>query len=84
LPQHKSAKKRVKTSRRAAQRNRRYISAARRAIKEFRADSAKSPEKMKKVVSLVDRAAARGVYHKNKTARIKSRLAKLIGKTTAK
>ena len=84
MPQHKSAKKRVKTSRRSAMRNRRYVTAARRAIKEFRSDGGKSPEKMKKVTSLVDKAAARGVYHKNKASRIKSRLAKLIAKATTK
>ncbi len=84
MPQHKSAKKRMKTSRRSAIRNRRYISAARRAVKDFRADSDKSPEKMKIVASLVDKAAARGVYAKNKAARIKSRLAKLARKAAAK
>lgn len=84
MPQHKSAQKRMKTSRKAAIRNRRYVTAARKIVKEFRADSDKSPEKMKVVAKLVDRAAARGVYHKNKAARIKSRLSRLIKKAAAK
>jgi small subunit ribosomal protein S20 len=40
----------------------------------------KSPEKIGKAISLADRAAKRKVIHKNKAARIKSQMTKLIAK----
>jgi small subunit ribosomal protein S20 len=48
------------------------------------AKKSKTVEKIVKAVSLADRAAKRKVIHKNKAARIKSQLAKLIPKTPAK
>ena len=44
------------------------------------AKKAKTPEKVNKAVSLADRAAKKGVIHKNKAARIKSQLSKLTSK----
>ena len=41
----------------------------------------KTAEKILKAVSLVDRAAKKKVIHKNKAARIKAQLAKLLPKT---
>jgi small subunit ribosomal protein S20 len=42
----------------------------------------KTAEKILKAVSLADRAAKKKVIHKNKAARIKSQLSKLLLKTT--
>jgi small subunit ribosomal protein S20 len=42
----------------------------------------KTAEKILKAVSLADRAAKKRVIHKNKAARIKSQLSKLLPKTT--
>ena len=42
----------------------------------------KTAEKVLKAVSLTDRAAKKKVIHKNKAARIKSQLSKLLPKTT--
>lgn len=42
----------------------------------------KTSEKILKAVSLADRAAKKKVIHKNKAARIKSQLSKLLPKTT--
>lgn len=42
----------------------------------------RSAEKILKAVSLADRAAKKKVIHKNKAARIKSQLSKLLIKTT--
>jgi small subunit ribosomal protein S20 len=84
LPQHKSAKKRVKTARKAALRNRRSLSMARNVVKEFRESKEKSPEKMKLVAKTLDKIASKNVIHKNKASRLKSRLAKSAAKKTAK
>jgi small subunit ribosomal protein S20 len=45
------------------------------------AKRSKTSEKVLKAVSLVDRAAKKSVIHKNKAARIKSQLSKLLVKT---
>jgi small subunit ribosomal protein S20 len=84
LPQHKSAKKRVKTARKAALRNRRSLTMARNVVKEFRESKEKSPEKMKLVAKTLDKIASKNVIHKNKASRLKSRLAKSAAKKTAK
>jgi small subunit ribosomal protein S20 len=46
------------------------------------AKKAKSNEKVLTATSLTDRAAKKGIIHKNKAARIKSQLSKLLVKTT--
>lgn len=46
------------------------------------AKKAKNNEKVLTATSLTDRAAKKGVIHKNKAARIKSQLSKLLVKTT--
>lgn len=48
------------------------------------ARKSKTVEKIVKAVSLADRAAKRKVIHKNKAARIKSQLSKLMPKTARK
>lgn len=48
------------------------------------ARKAKSAEKIAKAFSLLDRAAKKKVIHKNKAARIKSTLSKLLPKTKPK
>jgi small subunit ribosomal protein S20 len=52
--------------------------AVRNIIKSFR----KSPSKksLNKVFQTIDKAAKRNIIHKNKSARLKSRLSKLIAK----
>jgi ribosomal protein S20 len=48
------------------------------------ARKSKTAVKILSAVSLADRAAKRKVIHKNKAARIKSQLSKLMPKTAAK
>jgi small subunit ribosomal protein S20 len=48
------------------------------------ARKSRTSEKIIKAVSLADRAAKRKVIHKNKAARIKSQLSKLMAKTAPK
>ncbi len=83
-----SAKQRARNSARKAQYNRLHRSRARTAIKKTRlALTMKNFEQAKaellKAISYLDRAAGKGVIHKNNAARRKSRLMKLYNKMTA-
>ena len=75
MPNIASAKKNMRKSRAATVRNRAQRSALRSALKKAKAaDSA--PEVKLVAVTLLDRAARKGLIHKNNAARNKSRLAK--------
>ena len=74
----KSAKKRVRTASKATARNTKTKRGLRSAVKSFQAalggkDSKKAQSKAQ---SAIDKAAKKGVIHKNKAARKKSQLAK--------
>ena len=79
MPNIASAKKNMRKSRAAAVRNRAQRSALRTALKKARTEGA-APEVLKQAVSLLDRAARKGLIHRNKAARHKSQL---HGKATA-
>jgi len=49
-------------------------------VKKFLAKP--SPDKVREVQSMIDKAVKRGIIHKNKAARIKSQLSKKISKIT--
>ncbi|MFN4293467.1 MAG: 30S ribosomal protein S20 [Thermoflexales bacterium] len=83
-----SAKQRIRNSARKAQFNRLHRSRSRTAIKKARlAIMSKDLEQAKvelvKAISYLDRAAGKGVIHKNNAARRKSRLMKLYNKAVA-
>ena len=71
----KSAKKDMRKSRAAAVRNRAQRSALRTALKKARAGESTS-ETVLDAVSLLDRAARKGLIHPNKAARHKRQLAR--------
>ena len=74
MPQHKSAKKRVKTSAKSQARNRALRSTLRGSLKDLTAKPAgEETEARKKLQSVLDRAVNKGILHKNKAARLKSR-----------
>jgi small subunit ribosomal protein S20 len=80
MPIIKSAKKRVKVAQNANLRNYRTKREMREAIKEFSkaiasGNAKKITEAQSAAVSAVDAAAKKDVIHKNKAARVKSRLA---------
>jgi len=75
VPNIASAEKNMRKSRAATVRNRAQRSALRTALKKAKADGA-TPDVTKTAVSLLDRAARKGLIHKNAAARQKSRLAK--------
>ena len=82
MPNIASAKKNMRKSRAAQVRNRAQRSTLRTALKKARAEAA-SPEAMAVAVTLLDRAARKGLVHKNAAARRKSRMAKAARKTAA-
>lgn len=75
MPNIKSAKKDLRKSRAAAVRNKAQRSALRTAVKKARANAADADSRVD-AVSLLDRAARKGLIHPNAAARQKSRLAK--------
>lgn len=88
MPIIKSAKKRVKVSNKAAVRNSKTKRSLKTALKSFRvavSSSAKdASKKHSKVQSELDKAAKKGVIHKNKASRLKKQVAKTAKTSTAK
>ncbi len=81
MPNIASAKKNMRKSRAAMARNRAQRSALRTALKKAHAGEPTAEERLT-AVSLLDRAARKGLIHPNAAARHKSRMAK--AKTAAK
>jgi small subunit ribosomal protein S20 len=79
MPNIASAKKNMRKSRAAQVRNRAQRSALRTAIKKAKTDGA-SPDVVATAVTAIDRAARKGLIHKNAAARRKSRMAKARAK----
>lgn len=75
MPNIKSAKKRVLVAKARNDRNKAAKTELRTAIKKARADEA-TAEVIKTASVKLDKAAGKGLIHKNKAARLKSRLAK--------
>ena len=75
MPNIASAKKNMRKSRAAAVRNRAQRSALRTALKKAKAGTA-TPDDLATATTLLDRAARKGLVHKNAAARQKSKLAK--------
>ncbi len=80
MPQIESAKKAMRQSRRHAVVNRAQRSALRTALKRVRGATTKdeATQAYAAAVRLLDRAARKGLIHKNNAARNKSRLAKYV------
>ena len=79
MPIIKSAKKRVKVTRKATIRNSKTKRSLKTAVKAFAAaltGGKKVSEAHSKAQSEIDRAAKKGVMHKNKAARKKAQLAR--------
>ena len=80
MPNIASAKKNMRKSRAAMARNRAQRSALRTALKKAHASDTTDAERQQ-AVKLLDRAARKGLIHRNAAARHKSRMSK---KKTAK
>lgn len=81
MPQIKSAIKRVKTQNATKKHNAAQMNEVRTAVKKFKNAVAAGEEDASKLRSeaerALDKAVSRGLIHKNKASRDKSRLAKL-------
>ena len=80
MPNIKSAKKRVLTAKVRTEANKSAKSNLRTSIKKARAEGADAAT-IKSAVVTVDKAAGKGLIHKNKAARLKSQLAKKANAT---
>jgi small subunit ribosomal protein S20 len=83
----KSAEKAAKQSRKRQAANRIYIGGARTSVKKARVaingDAANADAAVRDAISTLDRAATKGVIHKNNASRRKSRLQKALNKAQA-
>jgi len=90
LANHKSALKRMRQSEKRRVRNRQVVSHMRSSIKKFRlaAEEENSPEKLSEMLQQVsvtiDKAASKGVIHRNNASRKISRLTRLCNQAGAK
>ena len=82
MPNIKSAKKRVKVSEKKNLRNRMIKSAVRTSVKKLAADPQSANAQLVVTTSAIDKAASKGVMHKNAANRKKARLAKQLAKAT--
>jgi len=78
LPIHKSAEKRLKTSKKANIENRQIKSQMKTLIKKM--EASQDDTSLKVVISFIDKAARKKVIHPNQASRLKSRLTKLVQK----
>ena len=74
MPNIKSAMKRVKVSKKKNLRNRMIKSGVKTAVKKY--EAALTQEQLSNVASALDKAASKGVIHKNAANRKKARLAR--------
>lgn len=84
----KSAKKRIKVSAKKSLRNKMIKSKTKTAIKKVIVASEAGNKEgaataLANAVKTIDKAASKGIYHKNNAARKKSRLAKMVNKISA-
>jgi small subunit ribosomal protein S20 len=79
---HKSAQKRARQTVKRTERNKKYKALLKRAVKNVvdAKDKTKGSEELKKTTKLLDRAATKGIIHKNKAANTKSKLTKKVNK----
>ncbi|MCG8514622.1 MAG: 30S ribosomal protein S20 [Halanaerobiales bacterium] len=82
MPIIKSAKKRVKIAAKRTLRNREWKAKLKTAIKDFEkivdeGNASAAQDKLSQAIKVIDKAAGKGIIHKNNAARKKSRLTKL-------
>jgi len=82
MPNLKSAKKRARQSEKRRLHNRYYAKTTRTAIKKLKAITNKEEalKMLPEVISMIDKLAKRNIIHKNKAARLKSKLTIAVNK----
>ncbi len=88
MPNHKSAKKRMRQNEKRRQINRNNRTRLRTAIKKLRAalstEGADAQTLLPETMSMIDKSVQKGVLHKNAAARYKSRLTmRVTGESSA-
>ncbi len=88
MPNHKSAKKRMRQNEKRRDINRGNRSRVRTAIKKLRAtledgNAGEATTLLPATVSMIDKAIQKGVLHRNAAARYKSRLTASVNKANA-
>ena len=85
MPHHKSAVKRVRTSEKARQANQEVKSRVRTAVRKVREAGSVGDAKsaLASALSVLDRAAQKGVIHRSTASRNKSRLTHYVAKLSA-
>ena len=81
----KSAKKRIRVAAKRQARNKHIKSATKTAVKKVvtaanTGDGANTRAMLLQAISAIDKAASKGVYHKNTASRKKSRLTKMVNR----
>ncbi len=77
MPIIKSAKKKLRKDKKRTTNNVAYEKAYKDAIKKLKSGGKDVKSLMKKAYSVIDKAAKKGVIHKNKANRLKSEISKL-------
>jgi len=79
---HKSAQKRARQTVKRTDRNKQVKALIKGSVKRVHSasDKTSATEELKKTVKVLDRAAVKGVIHKNKAANTKSKLTKHVNK----
>ena len=75
MPNIKSAKKKLKQDAKRTKRNDGYRTKVKQSVKKM-SKMKSTIENIKKAFSIIDKAAKKGAIHKNKAARLKSRISR--------
>ena len=76
MPTHKSAKKRLRQSKKANIQNRAIKSEIKTLVKKV--ETSLDEKDLKSTLSILDKAARKKAIHKNQASRVKSRLTRLV------
>lgn len=80
MPNIKSAKKKLRKDIKKTKRNNEYKNKIKLLTKKIKKEkkSTEIKDLIKKFYSLIDKAAKKNIFHKNKAARLKSKITKLV------
>ena len=81
MPVIKSAAKALRQTKKRTLRNKGKVSSLKAEVKKFKKQ--KNPQSLAKIYSLVDKMTKTHVIHKNKSKRLKSRLALMVAKKSS-
>ncbi|MCP4568551.1 MAG: 30S ribosomal protein S20 [FCB group bacterium] len=85
MPHHKSCKKRLKTSAKERVRNNAVRTVLRKTMKDARTKlSADEAIDLKQLYSHIDKVWSKGILHKKRASRLKSRLARAAARVSTK